>query len=77
MSKCHFTTEVVQPGFLTGGVPRDFLHRECFAPHTVYGSWTADKLNCYFLKHSEKFSCESSYFLNSSTSKNIVAGELL
>ena len=32
MYKCHFTTEVVQPDFLTGGVPRDFVHRECFAP---------------------------------------------
>ena len=32
MCKCHFATEVTGPGFLAGGVPSMFAHRECFAP---------------------------------------------
>ena len=32
VDKHQFTTEVTRPDFLTGGVPRDFVHRECFAP---------------------------------------------
>ena len=32
MSKYYFITEVVRPDFLAGGVPSNFVHRECFAP---------------------------------------------